>query len=388
MGLSLLLPLGLVALAAWWVPLLIHLARRQEARLTEFAALRWLRARPKPRNRVRFDEWPLLLLRLLLLALLALLLAGLALRGHEDTRPWVAVSTGLAPAAAHAAFAAPREARWVWLAPGFPPLDEPSPSGPQPNASLLRELDAQLPAGTPLTVLVPPVWDGVDAQQPRLTRHVDWRVLPASRGNDDADAPTPARAAPQLRVAGDDADALRYLRALQRAWHGADAVLAAQARDAALPAADGDTLLVWLSPAPLPAAWQDWLRAGGQVLIEPRTPLPAQAAPQPQWRDETGRVWLDASAVGRGRLWRLAAPLRAETLPQVLEADFPATLLARLRPPPVPGRVDSAHFAPSAGQAHEPAQPRPLIAILAALIALLFLVERAWATSPRRGARA
>jgi len=390
MGLSLLLPLGLLALAAWLLPLLIHLARRQEARLTEFAALRWLRARPKPRNRVRFDEWPLLLLRLLLLALLALLLAGLALRGHEDTRPRVAVTTGLDPAAARAAVAAPRDARWVWLAPGFPTLDTPAPTGSQSNASLLRELDAQLPEGTPLTVLVPPAWDGVDAQRPRLTRQVDWRVLPAppvDGASADTTAPA-ARAAPRLRVAGEDAEALRYLRALQRAWHGADAALATQAGDAALPAADDKTLLVWLSPAPLPAAWQAWLRDGGQVLIEPRTPLPAHATPLPQWRDESGRVLLDACAVGRGRLWRLAAPLRAEALPQLLEADFPAALLARLRPPPTPGRVDSASFAPSSGQAPAPAQPRPLIGMLAALIALLFLIERAWATSPRRGARA
>lgn len=390
MGLTLLLPLGLVALAAWLLPLLIHLARRQESRLTEFAALRWLRARPKPRNRVRFDEWPLLLLRLLLLALLALLLAGLALRGHEDTRPRVAVSTGADPATARTAFAAPRDAHWVWLAPGFPPIDTPSPTGPQPNASLLRELDAQLPAGAPLTVLVPATWTGVDAQRPRLSRPVDWRVLPAPHleGAPTEAAARAARGAPQLRVAGGDADALRYLRALQRAWHGADAVLAMQAGDAALPATDGKTLLVWLSPAPLPAAWQAWLHAGGQVLIEPRTPLPASAAPQPQWRDESGRVLLDAIAVGRGRIWRLAAPLRAQTLPQVLDADFPSVLLSQLQPPPAPGRVDSASFAPSSGQPSAPAQPRPLIAMLAALIALLFLIERAWATSPRRGARA
>ncbi len=86
MGLSLLFPLGLAALAAWLLPLLIHLARRQESRLTEFAALRWLRAQPRPRQRIRVDEWPLLLLRLLLLALLALLLAGLAWRDEDAQR--------------------------------------------------------------------------------------------------------------------------------------------------------------------------------------------------------------------------------------------------------------------------------------------------------------
>ena len=64
MNLALLLPAGLAALAAVLLPLLIHLARRSEQRPTVFAALQWLRRKPKPRHRIRFDEWPLLLVRL------------------------------------------------------------------------------------------------------------------------------------------------------------------------------------------------------------------------------------------------------------------------------------------------------------------------------------
>ena len=41
---SLLFPLGLAALAAWLLPLLIHLARRHPYTPLDFAALRWLRA--------------------------------------------------------------------------------------------------------------------------------------------------------------------------------------------------------------------------------------------------------------------------------------------------------------------------------------------------------
>ena len=70
-----LFPAGLAALAALLLPLLIHLARRDQQQLIDFAALRWLAAKPRPRHRIRFDEWPLLLVRLLLLALLAGLLA-------------------------------------------------------------------------------------------------------------------------------------------------------------------------------------------------------------------------------------------------------------------------------------------------------------------------
>ncbi|HEY0333773.1 MAG TPA: BatA domain-containing protein [Stenotrophomonas sp.] len=385
MGLSLLWPLGLVALAAWLVPLLIHLARRQEAHLTEFAALRWLRARPKPRRQVRFDEWPLLLLRLLLLALLALLLAGLALRGHDDARPRVAVATGIDVAAARRAIDAPADARWLWLAPGFPPIDAPPAAGPQPHASLLRELDAQLSVGVPLTVLVPTVLDGVDAQRPRLSRPVDWRVLPS--------APQVARQAasrpPGLRVLTDDPAhaALRYLRALQAAWHGA-APLPIAPTAAAPPARDGDIVAIWLSPAALPSAWQDAIREGGQVLLEPRTPLPAATTMQPQWRGEDGRVVLESAAFGRGRIWRLGAPLQASATPELLDAGFATALLDRLRPPPSPSRVDSAGFPPLSGRSPWPLPPRPLIDALVALIALLFLIERVWASSPRRGARA
>ena len=79
MNLVLLFPAALAALAALALPLLVHLARRQQERPTVFAALRWLRAQPRPRRRLRFDEWPLLLVRLLLVALVALLLAQPAL---------------------------------------------------------------------------------------------------------------------------------------------------------------------------------------------------------------------------------------------------------------------------------------------------------------------
>jgi hypothetical protein len=76
------------------------LARRSEQRPTVFAALQWLRQKPKPRHRIRFDEWVLLVLRVLLVVLLALLLARPVLFGAASDAPFVAVAPGVAAAQA------------------------------------------------------------------------------------------------------------------------------------------------------------------------------------------------------------------------------------------------------------------------------------------------
>ncbi|HVI59743.1 MAG TPA: BatA domain-containing protein [Luteimonas sp.] len=256
MSLALLLPAALAALAALLLPLLIHLARRSEQRITDFAALRWLAANPRPRRKRRFDERLLLCVRLLLLAALALLLARPVLSGRPDTTPWIVAAPGV-PAAVARAAAGDGDARLRWLAPGFPGLDRPAPPAREPVASLLRELDATLPAGAPLTVLVPAVIDGADAQRPRLSRAVDWRIVadaPVHAADDDARAGDPpprepadgaARAIPAHAAAdatdghsdpdvpahplqlvvrhAHDAAGVRYLRAAGIAWRTAPA---------------------------------------------------------------------------------------------------------------------------------------------------------------------
>ncbi|MDQ3512000.1 MAG: BatA domain-containing protein, partial [Pseudomonadota bacterium] len=183
MSLALLLPLGLAALAALLVPLLVHLARRSEERMVNFAALRWLQSRPQPRRKRRFDEYLLLLLRLLLLAALALLLAEPVLYGQPDRRPWTVVMPGVDTAALPPALP---DARMHWLAAGFPRVDPANvdavalPAAEASPSSLLRQLDADLPAGTPLTVVVPETLDGADAERPRLSRQVSWEVVAAA----------------------------------------------------------------------------------------------------------------------------------------------------------------------------------------------------------------
>lgn len=452
MNLALLLPIGLAALAAALVPLLVHLARRSEQRPTVFAALQWLRRKPKPRHRIRFDEWPLLLVRLLLLALLALLLAKPVLHGAGDDRPWVVVAPGVGVPGDRGSIATPG-ARWHRLEPGFAPLDDPAPGGPAPAeaaargrdsvTSLLRELDATLPPGVALTVLVPPVLDGVDAQRPRLSRRVDWRVVPA---DDEVDAggvagastarrgtagdqigaktapKTPGRDAPSaestdahdarsasellsparttnptphpsIRFAADREPALRYLRAAFAAWTPGgpegDSAAARVAEDIApldVPLPPSTRALVWLAPGTVPAGVCQWIRSGGTALLDAGA-VPCSTGPAVAlWRDGTGAPLVDVMAHGRGRMLRLTRPLTPQAMPELLEASFPTQLRALFGAVHVPpARVLAADHVPSTGGPTFPQPPRDLTPWLVVLIALVFLVERTMATSRRRG---
>lgn len=404
MNLGLLLPAGLAALGAMLLPLLIHLTRRSEQRPTVFAALQWLRSKSRPRHRLRFDEWPLLLVRLLLLALFALLLARPVLFGSTDSQPRVAVVPGVDLQMARTQGVA-ADARWLWLAPDFPAFDDTSdavggesaasPASPVSTASitsLLRELDASLPADATLTVLVPEQLEGVDAQRPVLSRQVDWRVLP---GKMNAAPVAPPDRAPSLSVrhAPDRAASARFLRAADLAWRAQttseytpDIAPASQPFDARV------RHLAWLAPGPLPPRVVDWVSAGGTALVDAQTTFegfettrdgaPAMVA---LWRDDTGSVLVEGIAYGRGRLLRLTRALVPLDFPQLLEPGFPSQLRRVLTSssPPTPTRVRAADFEPVTGGPTVATAPRELQPWLLALIALTFLVERWLATAAR-----
>lgn len=379
---ALLLPAALAALAALLLPLLIHLARRSEQRPTDFAALRWLRQKPKPRHRVRFDEWPLLIARLLLLALLAMWLARPVLFGSASEAPWVAVMPGIDAAQAHAAIGDDK-ARLHWLAPGFPALDQPSPTtAALPFASLLRQLDSELPAAVKLSVLVPEQLQGADAQRPRLSRTVEWKVLAGAMP-----APKPAAVgvpALTVRYAQDREDGLRYLRAAAGAWRPSTTTAFAAAPTAqALPA---DTRhLVWLAPGPLPAAVGDWIRRGGTALLSTDTQYKFPTPTTVYWRDEVGVPLVEGAVLGRGRVLRFTRTLAPATMPQLLQPDFPRNLRNLFATPaPAPARVAARDYAPIAGGASYTQPPRDLQPWLALLIAALLLAERWLATRRSR----
>ena len=383
MSLAFLLPAGLAALAALLLPLLIHLARRSEQRPTAFAALRWLRQKPKPRHRIRFDEWPLLLVRLLLVALLALLLARPVLTGGESDAPYVAVAPGVDVEAARAQLGA-ADARWHWLAPGFPRIDEVPANGAISPTSLLRELDAGLPADVALTVFVPDVLDNADGERVRLSRRVDWRVLGAAQQR----ASTPTPAAPlnmSVRYDQTRAGSLRYLRAAHAAWQADKSSAPLDVAESTQPLPRSKGPLVWLVPGPVPAQVQEWVRQGGTVLLDSEAAWPDLPERAAMWRDDTGAVLVDGTAAGRGRVLQLRRALVPQAMPQLLEPSFPTRLRALFAPAPVePKRAPSRVHAPIEGGPTFPVAPRDLQPWLVGLIALMFLLERVLATAMRR----
>jgi hypothetical protein len=150
------------------------------------------------------------------------------------------------------------DGNWHWLAPGFPAIDQAPPAASASLPSLLRELDAQLPAGTALTVHVPDPLPGLDGARLQLSRDVQWHTQPMP-----VTAQPSAATSPRLRVHSDaSATAQRWLNALQRAW-GVQAPLAPLPADA-LP--ERGEIGVWSRSDALPANWQAWLRDGGRVM--------------------------------------------------------------------------------------------------------------------------
>lgn len=371
----LLAPLGLAALAALVVPLIIHLRRRTEEVPLDFAALRWLESLPRPKRRIAFDEWLLLALRLLLVALLALLLARPAVLGWEDDAPRVLAAPGVDPAAARKVAGVGADLRWI--APGFPEVGEGALPAGVPLSSLIRQYDAELPPGAALTILVPPVLDGVDAAPLRLTRKVTWRVI---AGPSEIRAPA-APPAPALAVRHGEGQggAIRFFRAAAAAWSDAPKFDASTGDDLA----PRGTVLVWLKPGRVPAAVTNWVSDGGTALLGESVEVAMPASTAPLWRDETGGALVEGGALGQGRILRFTRPIEPAAMPDLLSGSFPATLRDLVTPPaPPPARVEAAAFAPVAGVAPFPLPPRELSAWLGVLIALLFLAER-WLASRR-----
>lgn len=368
---GLLAPLALLAIAAIIVPLAIHIARRSEIQTIDFAALRWLRQRPKPRSRLRFDEWPLLLVRIALIALIALLLARPVWTMAERPVAYVAVVPG-----ADLRALPPRvEAHWV--APLFPPIDQPQPVEPLPIASLIRQLDAQLPIGTPLTLIVPRRLAGADGGLIQLSHKVEWRIVD---GAPRPEMPTKARPmALTIRTNEAHRGSLRYLTGAATAWQvNADAGNV----DSHLP--DSSRILIWMDGGTIPDRLARWVSEGGTALLASDM-IKVDGPYAPSWVDKDGAPLIEEAKYGKGRLLRFTRPLTAATMPELLEADFPDHLMARLRgAPSLPTQVMATDYAPTTGGRSGEAAPKNAAPWIALIIAALFLLERWMATRRTR----
>ena len=380
---SLLAPAGLVALAALLVPLLLHLQRQSEARPTPFAALRWIGAKLRPRRRVRFEEWLLLLLRLLLVATVALLFAHPVSTGAGADKPWTLVATTLDPTALRATPPASgsrdaADAQWHWLAPGFPAIDATRPARLQPLSSLLRDIDARLPARTPVTVYVPDVVDGLDGERMQLSRVVDWRVVtsPGAR-----DAVPVARSTPLLvRHTVARREDVRYLQAAARALGKS-----VDTGDITMPVPANTRLLAWLAPGPVPPDITQWLHKGGVLLLDSQAGIAGLGPGTPAWRDRHGKVLAREASFGRGRVIQLQSALDALAIPALLDSGFPGQLDALLEPTPPPSRAFADASQPRSGGPGYRALPEPIDRWLALLAVVLLLAERWLATRANRG---
>lgn len=377
---ALLLPAALAALLAVAVPLAIHIARRTETRTIDFAALRWLNPNPKPVQRLQLDERLLLAVRIALIAAIAVALARPVLRPSGDERPVVAVAPGI-----DAAQVPNNGARRVWLAPDFPSADRAAPPATADLASLIRQLDAELPAATPLTLVVPPAFDA-DGGRLVLSRKVTWKIAQPTA----TPSAKPERTPPALvvRYAAERAEAVQYFRAAAGAYAGPEQTPAFDAAPAEQPLPAQAQTLIWLSGAPLTDAVLSWIERGGVVLLAHDAPSPVEGSKTVVWRDAVAEPLALEGRYGQGRVLQLTRPLAAKSLSALVEPDFPDRLWTLLDPPPAPARVAAQDYGPAVGEAG-PAlavNPHPidLRPWLAALIAALFAGERWLATRRNR----
>lgn len=381
---SFLLPGALAALAALLLPILIHLSRRTQWPRVDFAALRWLQTRLRPRRRPVIEEWLLLLVRLLLLACLALLLAQPVHFRQPAAEHWLVVVPG---AAWQSLDDLPQgeKVRRHWLAPSFPALESPPSAAPPALSSLLRELDARLPDDAKLTVVLPEILSGVDAERVRLGRAVDWRY---AQGR-PPEAESPRQPVPALAIRSDAGSAAReaYFRAAYAVWQDDLAAAARQpietlGDDAQMPR--HASLWLDLRNAPLSEAQRRWVAQGGTLILGSGTRLTGTT--DTLWRDAQGEPVLVAQASGQGRILQWRRTLDARAMPLLESGDFPARLRALVQTQwLVPDRLRARDFKPVLAKRAQPAAAQALAPWFALAAALLFVLERWLASHRRRG---
>ena len=390
---SLLIPLGLLGLVGLLIPVLIHLQRQIQRSPVSFAALRWLAAAARPRQRLRLQQWPLLLLRMALIGVASLLLAQPIWTGAEPAARWVLIHPQLAAPAEGVAEA---DTEFRWLAAGFPPLDQGAPPGPWPVSSLLREIDAELPLAAEIEVRLPPEVGGMDGQRLALRRPLTIVEVPSSVTALGGD--TDARISWSVRTGSADHPALPYVSAALAALSAEAHQGASQAETVIIvdedlvpqPPLSASRALIWLhDDSPLEhASVADWIRQGGVALWLSSAALNAPARSVPIWRSLDGMRVVSSIRHGGGWLLQPESELTAQTYPEVLEPSFPALLQSWLAPEPTrPNRTLSGSLSPSLIEAAAIVRGVALEHTLVWLLLVLLVAERVMAMIALRSKR-
>jgi hypothetical protein len=383
---SLLLPSALLALTALILPLLIHLSRRSEQKPTDFAALRWISTQLRPRRKWVLQEILLLLLRLLLLIALAFFLAKPVSIQPASPKHWVLVLPGANIDMAKN-LPSRQTSEWHWLTAGFPDFEDKPNAANIPLSSLLRELDAQLPANAAITIIVPETLSGLDGERIRLGRKVDWKMVP---GNMPLTAIAQQSQAIRLAIRHDSQhgnDAI-YFHAAHAAWQAEQKTNEKQALDSAdisSPLTPGRSALIWLSTAELPMEVRAWIKNGGTLFVSKEVVVPEIKSGVAAWRNDQGKVLALVAPFGQGRILQWQQDLKPEAMPELLDADFPEKLKSLLQTKPLaPSRAFAKSQSPLMGAKAVPQMPQSLQTWLALLIVLLFVLERWLANAARR----
>lgn len=180
--------LGLLALGAIVVPIVIHLWRRPLP-VVRVGSLRPFLAHRRPSRAQFLHEWPLLLLRCAMFVALALALAGLSWTPRKPVPVrWCLRVPGtlLQDSHRHAWNLRLREGfEPRWLAPGFPKILAPAESRPAsihtPVWSWLSEADRVAPAGSEAWVFGPTWRTLFQGNRPTVSHlRVSWHVVPTS----------------------------------------------------------------------------------------------------------------------------------------------------------------------------------------------------------------
>lgn len=397
-------PLGLFALGAIAVPIIIHLWRRPLP-VVRVGSLRPFMAHRRATRARALHDWPVFLLRCAILVALALAFVGLRWTPRTlSPARWCLLLPGTSLQDTHLQDWTLRLRQGFeprWLAPDFPrildPNDSPAPSVGAPVWSLLSQADQRLAAGSESWVFGPTWTSLFEGRRPSVSNlRIQWHAVPTPP------PVIPQPAAPRVGVVHHPDRTLDagYVRA------------ALQAMGASVVSNEVPSWIFQLGSAALPLPSDELERHGVRIVRD----APEAAEPEiisrridvgsktvdlrqrviagpgaPVFRDSHGDPWLTEERQGSVVLWHVAFRFHPDWTDWPLDAAFPAWWQEHLQPPRPDTTViapeqAAPRFVPDPTRGVTSATQRPAPIDLRAgswlLGAALFLVERILSRSP------